>query len=709
MRERLEVEPMYTSYFGLNQKPFNLSPDPRFFFLGTTHQPVHGQLLTSISRPGCALALAGRPGTGKTVLIRKILTESDSLSTAIFFQNTTLGVDALLGTLAEELGFANPDKSRLGLFEAIAKELRRKLHTDGQAPLLIVDEAQNLSSEALHTLLLLAHIDPEGPPTLRLILVAQPELAERVAALPAFAHGEWVERWVELDYLGPDETGSYVRHRLATAGARRDDIVTDSAIARLHHYTSGNPRLLNLLCDKALLMAYSMSEQQVSAELVDEVADTDASFRAEDSMAALWTQSGDAAKPPTRPPEASVGPVPKQGASRAAPPAIAIPDPKGTPSPAAESSGPENGAAPPDRGTARARGDGAWARWVRLLHPLLDRLGHAPRRASPRSKAPSNQRRRPEHAPVVRTERRSGAGSAPSGSRRSGVSGGRTGAAASPPGHPPGRRARAVGIVLTLAAIAVVGVASLAALHDPAGRSNPSPAPIPITLEPDETKVAALEGQIDALKSEIADLRAVERGLKAEIATLRGEREAILAQRRRPPPGPAHPDPADSPEVPAPEPDSVAPGPKVVASDPGISNAEPAPGRPQTIEYRIERGDNLTVIARRFGVTVEQLTEWNDLARADVLQVGRRLVIQGPTDRGSTRVAASPKEPALPLAGQERVDYRVRRGDTLYGIAQRFDVTVADLTRWNELANNGHLLAGQRLVIYQPKDEGSLL
>lgn len=262
---------MYTEYFGLREKPFNITPDPRIFFPTPTYQRAYANLLYGVCERKGLTVLTGEVGTGKTTLLRRLMKNLGETVHFIFFYYTTLTFDDLLDFIWDDLQIPAQAEGRLRKVAV----LREYLYTRGQEGLpvaLLIDEVQNLNEDVLSYIHLLLDLDADGEKLLPLVLVGQPEF-EATLTYPAQAQlHQRVALHCRLDHLKSQEVGPFILHRLQAVGCRRRRLFEADAVERIAIYSQGIPRLINVICDNALLIAYSTARKTVSAEIIEEVA-----------------------------------------------------------------------------------------------------------------------------------------------------------------------------------------------------------------------------------------------------------------------------------------------------------------------------------------------------------------------------------------------------------------------------------------------------
>ena len=260
---------MYTSFFGLNEKPFSITPDPRYLFLSERHGEALAHLVYGVTESGGFIQLTGEVGTGKTTLCRTLLLNRvpNNADVAVVL-NPQLSALEFLEAICEELGVKVP--KRKDSIKALIDALNRYLldaHADGRRTILVVDEAQNLAPEVLEEVRLLTNLETAKQKLLQIILIGQPELRELLARNDLRQLAQRITGRYHLEPLSPEETDQYIEHRLKVAGALGEvfDAGAKRAVFRL---SQGVPRLINVICDRALLGAYSQGSRLVSRRLV---------------------------------------------------------------------------------------------------------------------------------------------------------------------------------------------------------------------------------------------------------------------------------------------------------------------------------------------------------------------------------------------------------------------------------------------------------
>jgi general secretion pathway protein A len=261
---------MYTEFYGLREKPFSLSPDPRFLFLSDSHREALAHLLYGIEQGEGFIAITGEVGTGKTTLCRTLLQRLEPGSEVAFLFNPQLSGLELLQAIDAEFGLETQGKTRRELMDQLNRFLLTK-RQEGRRVLLLIDEAQNLEREALEQVRLLSNLETDTTKLIQIILIAQPELDVMLESPELRQLRQRINvRW-RLRPLSQGETRDYVRHRLRVAAGGPREIFTDFALREIHRRAGGVPRVINRLCDRALLAGYAEGAKEIGLGTVAEV------------------------------------------------------------------------------------------------------------------------------------------------------------------------------------------------------------------------------------------------------------------------------------------------------------------------------------------------------------------------------------------------------------------------------------------------------
>ena len=266
-------EPTASSYvhelFGLSEKPFAITPDPRYLFMSERHAEALAHLLYGITEAGGFIQLTGEVGTGKTTVVRTLLERMPGHADVAVILNPQLTPLQFVLTICEELGMFVRDEDADSLKDLIDLLNKRLLeaHAKGRRVVVIVDEAQNLSPETLEQVRLLTNLETPSQKLLQIILIGQPELREVLDRVELRQLAQRITGRYHLDPLSRAESASYVNHRLRVAAAN-GEIFTGAALREVHRLSNGVPRIINVVCDRALLGAFTQEVHRVSPSLV---------------------------------------------------------------------------------------------------------------------------------------------------------------------------------------------------------------------------------------------------------------------------------------------------------------------------------------------------------------------------------------------------------------------------------------------------------
>jgi len=260
---------MYTSFFGLSEKPFAITPDPRYLFLSERHAEALAHLMYGINESGGFIQLTGEVGTGKTTVTRTLLSRLPAHADVALIINPRITPIEFLLTICEELGVPLDPADRDSVKQMVDALNRRLLsaHAEGRRVIVIVDEAQNLAADVLEQVRLLTNLETASQKLLQIILIGQPELRELLDRTELRQLAQRITGRYHLKPLSAEETVEYVRHRLRVAGAR-SEIFSPRALREVHRVATGIPRVINVVCDRALLGAYTQETRKVTPALV---------------------------------------------------------------------------------------------------------------------------------------------------------------------------------------------------------------------------------------------------------------------------------------------------------------------------------------------------------------------------------------------------------------------------------------------------------
>jgi general secretion pathway protein A len=265
---------MYTSFFGLGEKPFAITPDPRYLFMSERHAEALAHLLYGINEAGGFIQLTGEVGTGKTTVVRSLLERMPGHADVAVILNPQLTPVEFVLTICEELGIFMRDDDTSSIKDLVDLLNRRLLeaHAKGRRVVVIVDEAQNLTPETLEQVRLLTNLETASQKLLQIILIGQPELREVLARVELRQLAQRITGRYHLDPLSRAETAAYVSHRLKVAGSASGDVFSAAALREVHRLTSGIPRIINVICDRALLGAFTQEQHRIGPSLVRDAA-----------------------------------------------------------------------------------------------------------------------------------------------------------------------------------------------------------------------------------------------------------------------------------------------------------------------------------------------------------------------------------------------------------------------------------------------------
>jgi general secretion pathway protein A len=247
---------MYSKYFGFSDLPFTIAPDPRYLYLSAQHREALASLLYGITSNGGFVLLTGDVGTGKTTVCRCLLEQLPDSAEVAFILNPKYSITELLEAICDELKI--PYKHSLSQIKGYIDALNAHLldaHAQGVNTVLIIDEAQNLSLDVLEQIRLLTNLETSNHKLLQIILIGQPELLDKLARAELRQLDQRITARYHLNALSRTELGAYVSHRLAVGGSDAP-LFTRAALRRLHRLTGGVPRMVNIICDRALLGAF---------------------------------------------------------------------------------------------------------------------------------------------------------------------------------------------------------------------------------------------------------------------------------------------------------------------------------------------------------------------------------------------------------------------------------------------------------------------
>ena len=255
---------MYQAFYGFREMPFNITPDPKFLYLSPTHQEALQHLKYGVQERKGFIVLVGEVGCGKTTLCRRFLNEIDTtrFDTALIL-NPRVTETQMLKAILTELGETKLARSQVDLVAQMNRVLLERIE-NGKDIVLIIDEAQNLSFAVLEQIRLLSNLETDQQKLLQIILMGQPELKDVLAREELRQLRQRILVHYELNPLSLDDTEHYIQHRLSLAGGMGRPVFTKRALRKIHKASKGIPRIVNNLCDKALLSAFIRDSDEVN-------------------------------------------------------------------------------------------------------------------------------------------------------------------------------------------------------------------------------------------------------------------------------------------------------------------------------------------------------------------------------------------------------------------------------------------------------------
>jgi type II secretory pathway predicted ATPase ExeA len=263
---------MYLEHFGLSELPFRLSPDPAFLFLSKHHARAKAYMESTIWITDGFVVMTGEVGSGKTTLIETFLSELEKDVVVAQVNQTQVSPIEFLQSVLVQFGFS-PFRMKKAELLATLNEFLIEQYAAGRKVLLIVDEAQNLSQRVLEEIRLLSGVETTKEKVLRIILAGQPEMNEKLDSPELVQLVQRVRLRFHLTALSPEELRAYVLHRLEVAGSHGRQIFHEDTYPLIYHYTGGIPRLINTLCDTALMSAFATERKEVGLEEVQAAVD----------------------------------------------------------------------------------------------------------------------------------------------------------------------------------------------------------------------------------------------------------------------------------------------------------------------------------------------------------------------------------------------------------------------------------------------------
>ncbi|HSR10447.1 MAG TPA: AAA family ATPase [Thermodesulfobacteriota bacterium] len=259
---------MYLEFYGFNEKPFNLTPDPRFVFLSKNHREAFAHLLYGVNNHVGFMALTGEVGTGKTTVLRAFLGQLDPQThrVALIF-NPCISPPELLTTILREFGVARDPADTSSLLNDLNLFLLQQ-NKEGRRVILVIDEAQNLDAPVLEQIRLISNLETDRAKLIQIVLSGQPELAQTLGRREMRQLSQRITVQYHLQPMDFQDTVNYVDHRIEVAGGKAGTIFSQGGLRRVFRYSRGLPRLTNVVCDRSLLVGYTRSSARVTYRMV---------------------------------------------------------------------------------------------------------------------------------------------------------------------------------------------------------------------------------------------------------------------------------------------------------------------------------------------------------------------------------------------------------------------------------------------------------
>ena len=261
---------MYTKFYGLKEVPFNLTPNPRFYYAGVKHMEALSTLIYAISERKGFVVVTGDIGSGKTTICRTLLSKLSSKVKTALITNTRMSVKDLLMSILEEFEVDFKPGSKSKLHSQLNAYLIDQLRKDNNV-VLIIDEAQNLSAAVLEEVRMLSNLETESEKLIQIVFMGQPELKKKLALPKLEQLCQRIAAFYHLTPFNKDDAVEYINHRLSIASESDRKYFSPEAIDSIYEYSKGVPRLINQICDSALLTGYINESETIDKNIVDEV------------------------------------------------------------------------------------------------------------------------------------------------------------------------------------------------------------------------------------------------------------------------------------------------------------------------------------------------------------------------------------------------------------------------------------------------------
>ncbi len=262
---------MYRDFFGLKEKPFNVTSDPSFLFFSRVHKEAYSHILYGIKERKGFLEITGEIGAGKTTLCRAILNQFDSNTKSAFIFNSNLPDLQLLQCILEDFGIEVAQKNKVSMLKQLNNFLLGELARRNNV-ILVIDEAQNLKASTLEEIRMLSNLETDTEKLFQIILVGQPELKDKINSPSLKQLRQRIAVRFHISALQRDEVEKYIYHRLMVAGSKGDIRFAGDAMEFIFKFSGGIPRTINMLCDKSLLAAYVIGTRSITLPIIEKSA-----------------------------------------------------------------------------------------------------------------------------------------------------------------------------------------------------------------------------------------------------------------------------------------------------------------------------------------------------------------------------------------------------------------------------------------------------
>jgi len=262
---------MYEKYYGFKEKPFDITPDPKFVYFSETHKEALAHLRYAIKEGKGFSVVTGEVGTGKTTLVHTLLNKMDGTIRTAYIFNPVMDPEDFLNYICEDLGLKSNGVRSRGQNLTLLHNFLLNCYAQNERVFLIIDEAQSLDTKLLEEVRLLTNLETAKNKLLHVILLGQPELNKTLADERFRALKQRITIRYDLSTLNLNDTKEYILHRMKKAGARNLSIFDEEAIKTIYEYSKGIPRLINIVCDNALLTGFSQERNHITKPIIEEV------------------------------------------------------------------------------------------------------------------------------------------------------------------------------------------------------------------------------------------------------------------------------------------------------------------------------------------------------------------------------------------------------------------------------------------------------